>query len=47
MLLPKPFIKFFTMKIIIGADQSLSLYILEENVSWTFVIELWWNGANN
>lgn len=35
------------MKIIAGADQSLSLYILEQNVSWTFLIELWWDGADN
>lgn len=40
-LLSRPFIEFFTMKIIAGADQSLNLYIFEENVSQTFVIELW------
>lgn len=35
------------MKIIAGADQSLSLYISEENVFWTFVLELQWDGTNS
>lgn len=35
------------MKLIAGADQSLSLYISEENVSWTFVLESQWDGANS
>lgn len=29
-----------------GSDRSLSLYILEENMSCTFDIEPWWEGAN-
>lgn len=35
------------MKLIAGADQSLSLYISEENVSWIFVLESQWDGANS